>query len=1424
MSKTLKSTLAVLLAIVFLISAMPITASAAASDMKITVSTKNAMAGQTVEIDVAVSNNPGVAAISLDIDYDKDNLTLLGFTYNDLALSGASTTPYNASASIPCLFMVNGTQNITGDFVFATLTFEVKADAQENIAAPITLSYDPDNIYDITEENIDCEIVNGAVNIISCIPGDINGDEKVNSKDVSRLMQYHAHWDVEVNEPALDTNGDGKLNSKDVTRLMQYLAHWDLVLYPLVGDEPSQGLKAVSAKAATCTEDGNIAYWYDAKENKYYRDSFGANEISLEETIIPAHGHSPVTVAGYAPTTESAGLTDGVVCSVCDEWIQEQVVIPPLSSDQYSITYYINNNDNYLKQQIIENPNPATYTSEEGLELDDLLVEGYNFKGWYTAQTGGTLITRIEPGSTGKKVLYAHWEKVPYHVTFDSPLVPVSSIERTVDQTTTLSELSCNGYVFMGWSDETGDIVKSVLPGTTDITLYANWTSLRNQTRPNDYASEGAQIIDLSETKGQYLFIYDLGTIVNVPLYTIRDFANSVGITISESYTTSGKITEQDAKSINEVVANSTTKSTAWTLANTWNNSVTESENHAGTTTDNVTYVVSDSSSTSNTSSGSGTIGGTDTVAYKDTTSSKTISKDTYGLNLDVEASAKSKLIGGGLKVGVHGSAEWENTDEQGSSFENSGSNSTNWNMTSGYSSSASASHSSSVSNSVTKSITDSFGYSVSKSTGGSDARTETNSDTSSQSKGYTSAFTYTTENTETRVSTWTNANAPAGWYRLVCAGDIHVFGIVGYDIATHSYYVYTYSVLDDNTYDFYDYSKTDSHYEDYNNGVLPFAIPYAVNDYISNALYVSDGLIVDRDTGHVTDYEGTSKNVYVPDYVSLANGDDTYAVVKVTGINEGVFTGNTNITHVRLGKYITSIPDNAFSGCASLEEVVANSPLTSIGDNAFYGCEKLESFVVTNSVEYLGEHAFSSSKNITVNAKNSGIALAAMNTGAKNLVLNLSTLEDELHDTTLCPDTTGTFTLMGAKKAYSNVRIVSDAKTTELNLITFTNNKGLPLEIGSDKLLLNQVTVEPTSGIAMNLKADETVVLLQGKSTITTSGSNAVLSKSINFNRAPGVTESSSLTINGGNVLVFGTVVNERYLVINDGEIVYLTEEEYEAYLNTHFVYYDANGGQVATASKTFVMGDKYGELPVPEREGFEFLGWYLGDTEVSSEMTITTVEDITLRARWMSGWVLENNVPANADTDGAKWSYDLTSYTTSGESSLAGWTQYDSTWVWGEWGDWSAWSKTAPNPGASDSRKVETRTVTDRAAYTSYTYWIYRTPNGNGWGTQGYSTNQGTCSVYDSIEITTWLSDTEYGCCGYYQSPNFSSRYANQWFRGDSHYHAAVTHTEYRYCDRSKVYTYYYSKVDNLEATSDPTGQENVSNVQKWVKYIEK
>lgn len=126
------------------------------------VDSVNAKPGdKNVAVTISVKNNPGIAAIALDINYDKDSIKLTGFDYNTSALMGASTTPYNASAKVPCLFMVNGTQNITGDFTFATLYFDVLASAVGE--CPITVTYDEDNVYNIAENNVQFDIVSGAI-------------------------------------------------------------------------------------------------------------------------------------------------------------------------------------------------------------------------------------------------------------------------------------------------------------------------------------------------------------------------------------------------------------------------------------------------------------------------------------------------------------------------------------------------------------------------------------------------------------------------------------------------------------------------------------------------------------------------------------------------------------------------------------------------------------------------------------------------------------------------------------------------------------------------------------------------------------------------------------------------------------------------------------------------------------------------------------------------------------------------------------------------------------------------------------------------------------------------------------------------------------------------------------------------------------
>ena len=288
--KTIKTRImAIALVCIMVLSIMPL--SVFATDiMTIAVESKTCVPGEEVSVKINLSNNPGISSVKLKVAYDDSVLTLDSVEYN-AEMGGQSLPPQKMSSPIT-LTWVSAFAEFSSDCVFATLNFTVAQTVELNQTADITITYDPNDIYNMAEENVDCTIVNGSLSVITCVPGDINGDQTFNNKDITRMFQYLAGWEVTVNEPALDTNGDGSVNNKDLTRLFQFSADWDVEIF--IGSDSirkcSHQLETIPYNTATCVSTGNEAYWHCTLCDKYYSDAVALTEVTLESMVIPALG------------------------------------------------------------------------------------------------------------------------------------------------------------------------------------------------------------------------------------------------------------------------------------------------------------------------------------------------------------------------------------------------------------------------------------------------------------------------------------------------------------------------------------------------------------------------------------------------------------------------------------------------------------------------------------------------------------------------------------------------------------------------------------------------------------------------------------------------------------------------------------------------------------------------------------------------------------------------------------------------------------------------------------------------------------------------------------------------------------------------------------------------------------------------------
>lgn len=278
----------------------------------------------------------------------------------------------------------------------------------------------------------------------------------------------------------------------------------------------------------------------------------------------------------------------------------------------------------------------------------------------------------------------------------------------------------------------------------------------------------------------------------------------------------------------------------------------------------------------------------------------------------------------------------------------------------------------------------------------------------------------------------------------------------------------------------------------------------------------------------------------------------------------------NTDIRQVIIpdsirGINVTKIRDHAFEGCNELRWVIMGDNITVVGEFAFDGCSQLENIYISRSLKQLESFAF----------------------------FGCSSLEEvELPDGTTDIGGFSFYHCGGMKR----IKIPASVETIGTNAFVhcdalviyctvgsvgyqYASNRGIPFSFKSD---WNDIpTMEPTTEPTIEPTIEPTVE------------PTATPKQTPKPTQVPTATPAPKPTVT-------------------------LVVTKTPAYT----IYFRSNGGILEIEEKSVTYGETYGELPVPKKEGYRFLGWYTSMNEDGVRITEDTVVNLSsaqmLFARW--------------------------------------------------------------------------------------------------------------------------------------------------------------------------------------------------------------
>lgn len=229
-NRLVRSVVSVILVIMFcLINVVNMGAVSKDNDIPMFIVTSNeVLIGNTFSVEVRIENNPGITALQLNVDYNKDYIKLIDVEHCSL-FSNVSTcsNEYSSPFKISWFSQCSQDEHNNGTLVILTFSVSDKASIGDT---QISLSYDVDNVFNSDFVNKKFDVIDGVISIFEFLPGDVNSDFKINMRDIVLLQKWLNGFEVAIDSNAADIYYDRKLNMKDVVLLQCYLNGDDVVL------------------------------------------------------------------------------------------------------------------------------------------------------------------------------------------------------------------------------------------------------------------------------------------------------------------------------------------------------------------------------------------------------------------------------------------------------------------------------------------------------------------------------------------------------------------------------------------------------------------------------------------------------------------------------------------------------------------------------------------------------------------------------------------------------------------------------------------------------------------------------------------------------------------------------------------------------------------------------------------------------------------------------------------------------------------------------------------------------------------------------------------------------------------------------------------------------------------------------------------